>query len=94
VIARVPPYATGDAEDGALGRGLKSALLVNTGVLAVPCSSSPPQTFHPGGGRGRHRGRPAGPAGGGAARRRGPPIPMTVTSPAMGVGEIQTITGG
>jgi len=23
-----------------------------------------------------------------------PPIPMTVTSPAMGVGEIQTITGG
>jgi hypothetical protein len=42
--------STGDAEDGALGRALRSALLVSTGVLAVACGSAPSQTFHPGGG--------------------------------------------
>jgi hypothetical protein len=34
-----------------VGRGLKGALLVSTGLLAVACGSAATQTFHPAGGK-------------------------------------------
>src|SRR6266567_582841 len=94
--------STGDAEDGPLGRGLRSALLLSTGVLTVACgSSAPPQTFHPGGGSTTPVSTPApaspGSGGTGAAPLAVPPfgknahVAMTSWLPAS-ASEIPAVT--
>jgi hypothetical protein len=53
-----------------VGRGLKGALLVSIGLLAVACSSGAPPTFHPVGGK--------------SASAVSPPAPTSSQSPGTG----------